>query len=531
MLNHLFIERNTSDLIAMRRILLLLLLLIPTAACQSLAEPTATPTTTSTTTPSSTPTLTNTPSQTTTPTSSPTVTSTPTPTNQPTATASPTVSPTASVTPAAAAQFVYDNWTLVELPASFQDGIDNPLVAFINQNDRDGVGDVRTPQPATNAETLYFASATNPGGRTPILQLPASTNDQVYIAQPGNAVAYFQQGTTSATTGLYILDVSVGISGRVITMDSLIQGGFISEPTWSPDGSQLAISLETGYATDVFTVSRDGSNITNMTNSGAYEVWPSWSPDGRYLLFVSDRAHCPSWRPGDENACDAITEPPPNGGNLYVYDFVDEEIRQISDQWLTEAPRWVNERQIAFASGEPVLGDPERLLYITDVVTGQERTVRMQDGPANQINLAEAWSPNGGLVVFQDASGTSNPVVMMNASGNVIGRNDELNFPRFGISAAWSPDSTRVAIGGVGGNCPYGARVLDSGFNVVASGNPPPSMCDPVFSPDGQLLAFTGVNPRIDGRVDVYIANNNGFGAVNLTGDLRGQIKLIGWVG
>lgn len=65
----------------------------------------------------------------------------------------------------------------------------------------------------------------------------------------------------------------------------------------------------------------------------------------------------------------------------------------------------------------------------------------------------------------------------------------------------------------------------------TADGNPPPSMCEPTYSPNGSLLAFTGVNPRIDGRVDVYVANANGYGAQNLTANLRGQIKMLGWVG
>ena len=56
-------------------------------------------------------------------------------------------------------------------------------------------------------------------------------------------------------------------------------------------------------------------------------------------------------------------------------------------------------------------------------------------------------------------------------------------------------------------------------------------MCDPQYSPDGEYLAFSGVNPRVDGRNDVYIASANGFGATSLTSDLRGQVKLIGWVG
>jgi Tol biopolymer transport system component len=98
------------------------------------------------------------------------------------------------------------------------------------------------------------------------------------------------------------------------------------------------------------------------------------------------------------------------------------------------------------------------------------------------------------------------------------------------MAAAWSPDGSRVAIGGVG-QCPYGALVMDSSLNVITAANPPPSMCEPAWSPDGQYIAFTGINPRLDGRVDVYVANNNGYSIGNLTGAFRGQIRMFGWVG
>lgn len=517
---------------AIRRIMLLLILL--SAACQSLAAPTATPTPTQTATtaptatdlPTNSPTPTLSPTASSTPTITPTLTLTNTPTNEPTA----TLTPVPSVTPLPVPGFLYDNWSIADIPDSIKAGIRSPMVAFINQNDRDGVGDVRTPQPATNLETLYYASATTPGVRTPILQLSAATSDQVFIDPSGSAIAYFRQDSNSAVTGLYLLDVTVGISGRILPIPSLLQRGFFNEPVWSPDGSRLAIALETGYALDIFTVTRDGGTFRNLTRHGSNDVWPAWSPDGRYLLFVSDRARCPSWTPGDADACDAALDAP-DGGNPYIMDVATDEVRQISDQWLTEPPRWVNTRQVAFATGEPALGDPERVLWLVDIVSGQERAVRLAGGPANQINLAESWAPNGGSVLFQNASGTANIITLMAANGNLIGRSEDLNFPRFGVSAAWSPDSTRVAVGGRGGNCPYGSRIFDGNFTPIARGNPPPSMCDPIFSPDGLLLAFTGVNPRVDGRVDVYVANNNGFGAVNLTGDLRGQIKLIGWVG
>jgi Tol biopolymer transport system component len=133
--------------------------------------------------------------------------------------------------------------------------------------------------------------------------------------------------------------------------------------------------------------------------------------------------------------------------------------------------------------------------------------------------------------VDQNAGETTTELIAVNVDGSLISRTTDLNFPRFGMSADWSPDGTRLAIGGIGGQCQYGVRVFDQNFAQVARGNPPPSMCNPTYAPDGQWLAFTGINPRVDGRIDVYVATPNGFGSANLTGGLRGAITMLGWVG
>jgi Tol biopolymer transport system component len=512
---------------SLRRVILLCLL-FSASACQALAGPTATPT--PTITPTATATSTETPTITPTPTDSPTPTDTPTITPTPTNTATATTSPTPSLTPGPSLNFIFDNWTLIDLPDALRTGVTGARIAFINVNDRDGIGNPLTPQPATNVETLYFAAPDNPAGRVAVLQLPASSGDDIFIAPPGNAIAYMLQGVTSSQTGLYVLDFSVGVSARILAIDSLVQRGFFNQPSWNPDGSRLAVAIATGYDVDIFVVGRDGSNVVNMTNNGSYDVWPSWSPDGRYILFVSDRVRCPSWIPGASEGCDALVSPPPNGGNPFVVDVETLEVKQLSDQWVTEPPRWVNSRQVAFSSGDPAFGDPERTLWLANVETGQSRQARLAGGSENQLNLAESWSPDGSVVLFQSASNDTE-VVLMDANGSPIARTAELNFARFGMTASWSPDSSRVAIGGTAGQCPYGSRVVDRQLNFLTRGNPPPSMCDPLFSPDGSLLAFTGVNPRVDGRVDVYVANSVGLGAVSMTGTLRGTIELLGWVG
>lgn len=514
-----------------RRILLFLLLF--SASCQALSAPTPTPTAsaTSTSTATITPTATHTPSPTAVPPSA-TATDTPTVTATPSITPIPTAAPTSTITPQPTVGFVFDNWTLADLPEDIDSRLDTPLIAFINQNDRDGIGDARTPQPATNVETLYYVPPTNSAGRFPILQLPASTESQVFISQNGKSIAYLRdESGGQGTGGLYILDMESEISGRILPITSLVQRGFPSQPSWSPDGSRLAIALATGYDMDIYAIGKDGSNIQNLTNSGAYDLWPSWSPDGRYLLFVSDRARCPSWIPGDANACDALTTPPPNGGSPYLLELATGTVTQLSGQWLTEAPRWLNATKIVFSSGDPTFGDPERTLWIGDANTRQAREVRLADGSDGPIRLSEAWALDGSAVVYQNAGVSTTEIIAANVDGSLIGRTSELNFPRFGMMAAWSTDGTRIAIGGINGQCQYGIRVFDRNLDSVARGTPPPSMCNPSYSADGQWLAFTGINPRIDGRIDVYVATANGFGSANLTGGLRGAISLIGWVG
>lgn len=501
----------------------LLLLLIVTAGCEALTPPSPTPTPTATFTPTSTPTATLTPS----PTITPTPTSSPTATDTPTVTPTPTTTPTPSITPESVTGFIFDNLQIVDLPDSLRQGITSPLIAFLNQNDRDQIGNPLTPQPSTNLQTLYYAPPDNSAGRIPVLEMPAGTEDQVFIAPDGSAVAYLKPDPAG---GLYILNIELGVSGRVLPITSLVQRGIYSRPSWSPNGDQLAIALATGYDMDIFILNPDSTGARSVTPQGSYDFWPAWSPDGRYLLFVSDRPRCPSWIPGEPGACDALTDAPPVGGSPFILEIATGAVTQLSDQWLTEPPRWINNRLIAFSVGDPAFGDPERTLWLADVTTGRSRPVRLNDPSASSLYLSETWSPDGNAVVFQSA-GTTSEIVLMNANGSVLGRTSELTFARYGMAAAWSPDGTRIAIGGVDGQCPYGTRVLDGDFAFVARGNVPPSMCNPVYSPNGTWLAFTGVSPSVDGRVDVYAANSSGFSAVNLTGVLRGQIKLLGWVG
>lgn len=58
-------------------------------------------------------------------------------------------------------------------------------------------------------------------------------------------------------------------------------GGADAQPTWSPDGSKIAFSQFSQQNPDIYTISVDGTGLTNITNStpttsSGYELSPDW---------------------------------------------------------------------------------------------------------------------------------------------------------------------------------------------------------------------------------------------------------------
>ncbi len=57
-------------------------------------------------------------------------------------------------------------------------------------------------------------------------------------------------------------------------------------PTWSPDGSRIAVARERDDGADLFTVAMDGSGEQQVTDLDGYALLPRWSPDGSEIAFT-----------------------------------------------------------------------------------------------------------------------------------------------------------------------------------------------------------------------------------------------------
>ncbi len=102
------------------------------------------------------------------------------------------------------------------------------------------------------------------------------------------------------------------------SIDALYKIKSVSSPAFSPDGKSIAFSVTTFYLhkgksnSEIYVMNADGSRQRRMTFNDAADFSPSWSPDGRFIYFLSTRSgESQVWRiPVDGGEAEQITDFP-----------------------------------------------------------------------------------------------------------------------------------------------------------------------------------------------------------------------------
>ncbi len=92
---------------------------------------------------------------------------------------------------------------------------------------------------------------------------------------------------------VYLFFINSGTAGDKITFDDLYRVTKISDPQISPDGKIIALVVQTTNVdslktkTRIWLVNSNGTGLRQLTKSDQNETQPRWSPDGKILAFKS----------------------------------------------------------------------------------------------------------------------------------------------------------------------------------------------------------------------------------------------------
>jgi TolB protein len=139
-------------------------------------------------------------------------------------------------------------------------------IAFIASGGHLGAADIFV----VNADGSDLRNVTN----------TATTSFDFAWSPEGRRIAYLEGSPDGAPLSVVNAD---GTGKHPLTGPVMVDLG--SPPSWSPDGRTLAF---TGRGGDIYVVHADGSGLRRLTRPG-WNFGARWSPDGRRILFVSDR--------------------------------------------------------------------------------------------------------------------------------------------------------------------------------------------------------------------------------------------------
>lgn len=257
-------------------------------------------------------------------------------------------------------------------------------------------------------------------------------------------------------------------------LDNRSLGNGFSDVAFSPDGQQIAFIRNVSVAgEDETTQSFPELFVASLDNLGAARqvtdlrtsivASPSWSPEARELVFVSDYD-------GDEEIWYVSLE----GNNQAVQITFNESIDRD--------PAW-----------NPVLGSREILIasdlnsYFSTEIYRIHLVAPDEDVPYEQLtnsdgsSYAPSWNSTGTMVTFISDRQGDPDVYVMNANGN--------------------------------------------GEEIVTRSDGDAEDRSPAFSPDGSFIAF--VSNREDDRFQVYLISLEGDVLTRLTVDDRDKLSVI----
>ena len=293
---------------------------------------------------------------------------------------------------------------------------------------------------------LFVACRSDSAG--PALPLVVGDVSAAAIHAVGPPASIVFHSARDGSSRIYVMNPD-GTGERAITTGP---GDFW--PDLSPDGRFVVFRSNRSGNNEIYVADVNGGTPVNISNSTANDDWPRWSPNGHRIAFHSNR-----------------------DGNFNIFTVTPDgsDLRHVTtdaalDQWADWSP---NGQQLAFRRGMDV--------YVADA-DGEEQNVRRLTFLSTVLSQMPAWSPNGKEIAFMSARAGYVSVFLMSAEGD-------------------TPEHPAVNL------TPKDAGDPNSAWLSRA----------PSWSKNGKQIYFMSFRPSTAGDVEVFVMNADGSQPTRLT--------------